>query len=43
MGFEFMLDFDVENPGRVDAVLRSIPGFERYDPALAPRVALREL
>jgi hypothetical protein len=31
MGYEYMLDFDVER-GEADRVLRSVPGFEGFDP-----------
>ena len=32
MGYEYMLDFEVADPSELDALLRKIPGFERYDP-----------
>jgi hypothetical protein len=35
MGYEYQLDFDVTEPSEVDAVLRTIPGFEQFSPHFA--------
>jgi hypothetical protein len=32
MGYEYQLDFDVTEPSEVDSALRSVPGFERFNP-----------
>jgi hypothetical protein len=32
MGYEYRLDFPIGNPSDVDAALRAVAGFERYDP-----------